>query len=293
MYLIDSGSRAEVNLGGAAVEAGDAFVPQPVQHVGVVAIAEERLGVGADDLAVQVRNNRDLVLAPHRGQHCSDLRVTERGIQVQCPISRRRSQAPSRRVLNRLQAGDLRQPFHGLLMYVGRDSRRRERRRQDRDLVAGNSLGCRSIPSRRHTGAAWFGTVHDHAASISHSPDTCPRIDPPNYARESQIPASGSAASPRGSSPNALTAERSPQNAAIRMLTFGAWTHSNREATRVRDGGRYLVVGVSQPSNRSLRLAVQHGNVALLGCHRRVSLMHRGLAEPAVVPSAVISPFCH
>src|SRR3954471_13384141 len=43
------------------------------------------------------------------------------------------------------------------------------------------------------------------------------------------------------------------------MLTFGARTHSNREATRVRDGGRYLVVGVSQPSNRSLRLAVQDG----------------------------------
>ena len=52
--------------------------PQPVQQVGVVAVAEERLRVGADHLRVQVRQHGELVVAADRRHDCADRAVGER-----------------------------------------------------------------------------------------------------------------------------------------------------------------------------------------------------------------------
>ena len=64
------------------------LAPEPVEEVGVVAVAQEGLRVGADQVRVEVRDHRDLVLASDRGQHRPDLRVAERRVQVVGPVPR-------------------------------------------------------------------------------------------------------------------------------------------------------------------------------------------------------------
>ena len=77
--------------------AGDAVGPEPAEQVGVVAVAEERLGVGAHEVGVQVRDHRDLVVAADGGQDGPDLRVAERRVEVGRPVAR--GVASSRRVV--------------------------------------------------------------------------------------------------------------------------------------------------------------------------------------------------
>ena len=101
MHLVHRGPWAQVNLGGAAVERSDTVVPQPVEHVGVAAVAEARLGTGLDDFGVKVRHDRDLVLAADGREHRSDLRAGERGVEVGSPALRRRAQPTRRGVLDR------------------------------------------------------------------------------------------------------------------------------------------------------------------------------------------------
>jgi hypothetical protein len=50
-------------LSGGPVKSSDSMGPQPVEQVGVVAVAEERLRVSADDLRIQMWHNGDLVVA--------------------------------------------------------------------------------------------------------------------------------------------------------------------------------------------------------------------------------------
>ncbi|MGB8202056.1 MAG: hypothetical protein WCF33_20600 [Pseudonocardiaceae bacterium] len=69
---------AEVHHCGAAVVADDARVPQPVQQIGVVAVADERLGIGQDDVRVEEGQHGELVIASDRGQHRADGGVGER-----------------------------------------------------------------------------------------------------------------------------------------------------------------------------------------------------------------------
>ena len=67
MHLIHPRTRPQVHLRGPAVETGDAVHPQPVMHMGVVAVAQERHGVAPGQRGVQVRDDRDLVIpADHR-----------------------------------------------------------------------------------------------------------------------------------------------------------------------------------------------------------------------------------
>ena len=91
VYGVDARPGTQVDLGRTAVEAGDPVAPQPVQEVGVVAVAEEGLGVGADQVRVEVRHHRDLVLAADRRQHRPDLGIAEGRVEVGGAVPRGRS----------------------------------------------------------------------------------------------------------------------------------------------------------------------------------------------------------
>jgi len=140
VHLVDGRPGAEVDLRGASVEAGDAVGPQPVEQVGVVAVAEERLGVGAHQLGVEVGHDGDLVLASDGREHGPDPGVAERRVQVGGPVLRRRTEAAGRGVLDRHEAGQVLKPPHRLLVHLRRDRRRGERGGQHRHLVPSSGL---------------------------------------------------------------------------------------------------------------------------------------------------------
>mgnify|MGYP006146544121 CR=1 FL=1 len=50
--VLHAGAPAEMHHRGQTVESGDAVRPEPVQQVGVVGIAEERLGIGQERLRI-------------------------------------------------------------------------------------------------------------------------------------------------------------------------------------------------------------------------------------------------
>ena len=54
--------------------------------------------------------------------------VGERGVEISRPVPRRSTQAASRGVLDRHEPGQLFKPPHGLLVHLGGDRWRRERR---------------------------------------------------------------------------------------------------------------------------------------------------------------------
>ena len=130
---------AEVHDRRPAVIAAHSVEPQPVEQVRVVAEAEERLGVGADQLRVEVAQHGDLVAAADGGQHGADGRVGEGGVQVGRSLGRR-ALAARRRVLDRLHADLLAQPAQAQLVHLGRDARARERRRHDGDAITRRQL---------------------------------------------------------------------------------------------------------------------------------------------------------
>jgi hypothetical protein len=63
MDVIHGRARAQVHLGRAAVEAGQAVRPKPGVQIGVVAGAEEWLWVPTSEISVQVRYDGDLIFA--------------------------------------------------------------------------------------------------------------------------------------------------------------------------------------------------------------------------------------
>lgn len=158
VHLIHSRSRPQVHLGGTAVEARHAVRPQPLVQVGVVAVAEERLGVRAHGVRVQVTDHGDLVLPAHRGDHRPDLLVCERRVQVPRPVLGARPKLPGGGVLDRHQSGYLGQAAHRLLVHRGREAGSRERRRDDGDPVA--RLGLGRVDERlSHTGSVARGQL--------------------------------------------------------------------------------------------------------------------------------------
>ena len=82
MVGVDRRPGAEMDLGRAAVEAGDSVEPEPVQQVGVVAVSEEPLRVLPHDVRVQVAEHRDLVFAADGRQDRAHGRVGEGGEEV-------------------------------------------------------------------------------------------------------------------------------------------------------------------------------------------------------------------
>ena len=125
--VVHARSRTEVNLGRATVEARDAVRPEPVVQVGVVTGPQERLGVLASEVGVQVRDHRDLVVATDDGEDAADLWVGEGGIDVGGTCHRCRCDLTRRRVLDRDQPRHFGEPTHRLLMHLGKGTSRRKR----------------------------------------------------------------------------------------------------------------------------------------------------------------------
>jgi SnoaL-like domain len=73
------------------MESGDAVAPEPVEHVGVVAVAQKRLRVSPDELGVEVGDDGDLVLAADRREHGSDPGIGECSVQIGRPVPGRGS----------------------------------------------------------------------------------------------------------------------------------------------------------------------------------------------------------
>lgn len=74
----------------------DAQVPQEEQQVRVVAVAEERFRVGAEKLAVEVREDGDLVVATDTGDDRLDAGVGEGRVDVGGPLLGRRVRTATR-----------------------------------------------------------------------------------------------------------------------------------------------------------------------------------------------------
>ena len=129
---------------------GDAVGPEPAQQVGVVAVAEERLGVARARASASrwgitvIWSSPPMVARTARisGSPNAALRSAARS-------SGRRVEASRGRVLHRLQPEHLAEPRQRLLVHRRGHGRRGERRRHHRDLVAGRGLG--RVRERRGT----------------------------------------------------------------------------------------------------------------------------------------------
>lgn len=86
-----------------AVVTHDAQVPEEGQQVGVVAVPEERLGIGAQELVVQVWKDGDLVVTADAGDHRLDLGVGECRVDIGGPLGRGRPHGPRRRILHHFE----------------------------------------------------------------------------------------------------------------------------------------------------------------------------------------------
>jgi hypothetical protein len=120
---------AQLHHDSATVVADDAQAPQQVQQVRAVAPAEERRGVLAQEVAVEVAQQLELVIAADAGDHGRDARVGEGGVQVGRSRAQGRTHPPGRGVLDRFE-GELRtQPPQPQLErrgeHVGQAGRRR------------------------------------------------------------------------------------------------------------------------------------------------------------------------
>src|SRR3954451_23854582 len=98
MDVVDGRPGAALHLAGPAVEGCDAVTPQPVEQVGVVAVAEERLRIGPHQLRIEMTYSRDLVVPPDSGQDVPDLWITESGVEVGGAVVRDRVEPSRRRV---------------------------------------------------------------------------------------------------------------------------------------------------------------------------------------------------
>ena len=100
MHIVDARPGSEVYLRRPAVIPGDPERPEPVQEAGVVAVPEERLRVCAGEVRIQVRDDRDLVVAADRREHGADGRVAEGRVEVGRPVFRTGAEPPGRGVLD-------------------------------------------------------------------------------------------------------------------------------------------------------------------------------------------------
>lgn len=128
--------------GRAAVVPLNAQAPEPVEDVGVVAVADERLGVGHGKCGVEVRDDEDLVIPADRGEDRADTRVGECRVHVCGPGLRGRTQLARRRILDRNQTRERFDPAQRLLMQRRGDGRGSEGGREDGDAVSGDERGC-------------------------------------------------------------------------------------------------------------------------------------------------------
>jgi hypothetical protein len=125
----------------AAVVADHAEIGQQDQQAGVVAVAEERLRMGAQQVPVQVRQDRDLVVPADAGDDRLDLRVGERRVQVSRPCRGRAPHLPGGGVLDDVEAEVLAQPSPAQLVGQRQDAGQPAGRRDQGHGVAGPGLG--------------------------------------------------------------------------------------------------------------------------------------------------------
>jgi hypothetical protein len=137
VYVIKMRPRSEVHLGRASVIARHANVPQEVVQVCIIAVAEERLRVRCEDLAVDMRDDRDLIVTADRREHGPDTRICECRLDIGRSRLGARAELPSSRIFDRHKSGDLRETAHGLFVNGFRHGRRGKRGRQNRDPLAG------------------------------------------------------------------------------------------------------------------------------------------------------------
>ena len=77
---------AEVHHDRAPVVRDDPEVPEEGEQVGVVAVAEERLGMCRYQLGIQVFQELDLIIAADGGDDGLDGGVRKGGVDIPCPF---------------------------------------------------------------------------------------------------------------------------------------------------------------------------------------------------------------
>jgi hypothetical protein len=105
------------------VVSDDAEIPQPVEQVGVVAVAGEGLGVGLNDLGVKERQHGDLVVSADRGQDGTDGRVGERRHKIPRPGLWGGANLPGSGVFHRLKPEVIAEHPHADLVHGGEHAR--------------------------------------------------------------------------------------------------------------------------------------------------------------------------
>ena len=140
----------ELHHHSAALVRDQAQVPQEQMQVGVVAVAEKRLGVGGQDLGVQVPEDFDLVFPADAGEYGLDLGIAEGRVQVLGPLGWGSLRRPGRGVLDRPQSELLTQPGQAQLERQREGGRAAPRRGEHGNGVTALGLGRvreRSAPS--------------------------------------------------------------------------------------------------------------------------------------------------
>ena len=122
MTPVDRRTGTELHLRRTAIEAGDTLGPQPRQKIGVVAVAEERLGVCTHELRIEMRHDGDLVLATDRREDRANLRVGEGRVEVGGTLLRARAEPTGCRILNGDEVGNFGQAAHRLVVHRWSDT---------------------------------------------------------------------------------------------------------------------------------------------------------------------------
>ncbi len=138
MLIPNRRARANLHLRGAAIETTHAQLPQIIVQAGVIGVAEEWLGVGADSPRIQEGDDSDLVVPTDRGDDCGDLRVSESCVDVADTILRGSTQLAGGGILDGLES-QVTKPAHSLFVNVRESARGRETWRQYSDFHATRS----------------------------------------------------------------------------------------------------------------------------------------------------------
>ena len=148
----------------AAVVPDDPERVQVRQQVHRVAVAEEGLGVRAQQIGVEVRQDGDLILAADAADDGLDLGIGERGVQIGGALGRGRGQHPGGGKLHGDQTEVLAQPAQSQLEGQREELGQAAGRGDDRDLVAGPRL--RGILRRVHVVHACEATQARRVAAM-------------------------------------------------------------------------------------------------------------------------------
>lgn len=182
-----------------AVVAHDAQVPEEGQQVGVVAVPEERLGIGAQELTVQVREDGDLVVTTDAGDHGLDLGVGERRVDVGGPLGRGRPHGARRRILHHFEPELVAESTQSQLVGQRKNPGKPGGRGDDGDTVAGAGLvrvaGCRhpaSVGRARFRCQPGFGSLIERpVAARTAAEPVCPGLGLPCGQRNQAVPVLG------------------------------------------------------------------------------------------------------